>query len=120
LLPGLPGSFARPPIFSAKAPKGTSEATDWNRFNMLTEYRVCGSAADLLKLAMVNIAPVMPGDCHLVATVHDELILDAPTEMAKQYCNMTRYAMEEAFVEMFGHVVPVEVEAKVCTNWAEK
>jgi hypothetical protein len=33
---------------------------------------------------------------------------------------MTRHAMEEAFVGMFGDAVPVEVEAKVCTNWAEK
>lgn len=31
-----------------------------------------------------------------------------------------RQAMEDAFVEMFGKVVPVEVEAKVCSNWGEK
>jgi DNA polymerase I-like protein with 3'-5' exonuclease and polymerase domains len=79
-----------------------------------------GSCADLIKAAMVKVASVMPSDVQLVATVHDELVLDAPADTAKQYCNMTRYAMEAAFAEIFGNAVPVEVEAKVCTNWAEK
>ena len=33
---------------------------------------------------------------------------------------MTRYAMVDAFTEMFGTGVPVEVEAKVCANWGQK
>jgi DNA polymerase-1 len=88
--------------------------------NMFTEYVVSGSCADLLKKAMVKIAAVMPKDVHIVAAVHDELVLDAPADIAKQYCNMIRNAMEDAFGEMFGNAVPVEVEAKVCTNWGEK
>jgi hypothetical protein len=62
---------------------------------------------------------VYPGAWH-VATVHDELVLDAPADMAKQYCGMVRDAMIDAFTEMFGTEVPVEVEAKVCANWSEK
>ena len=38
-------------IVQARASKGAIEVTNWNRFNMLTAYRVCGSAADLLKVA---------------------------------------------------------------------
>ena len=45
---------------------------DWARFNVFTEYVVSGSCADLLKLAMVRIAGVLPDSAHLVATVHDE------------------------------------------------
>ena len=33
---------------------------------------------------------------------------------------MIKATMEKAFVEMFGNVVPVEVEAKVSGNWGEK
>jgi DNA polymerase I len=94
--------------------------TAWARFNLWTEYVVSGSCADLLKAAMVRIASILPSDVHLVATVHDELIYDAPLDLAEQYCGMIRMAMEEVFVEMFGHGVPIEVEAKVCTNWGEK
>ena len=56
----------------------------WARFNMFTEYVVSGSCADLIKAAMVKVSSVMPPDVHLVATVHDELVLDAPADMAKQ------------------------------------
>jgi hypothetical protein len=65
-----------------QGPKGAAQVTDWNCLNALTKYRICGSAADLLKFAMVNIAAAMPADCHMVATVQDELILDAPVETA--------------------------------------
>ena len=66
----------------------------WARFNMFTEYVVSGSCADLIKAAMIKVSSVMPSDVHLVATVHDELVLDAPADMAKQYCGMVRYAMD--------------------------
>ena len=69
---------------------------------------------------MIKVASVVPSDVHLVATIHDELVLDAPADTAKQYCDVVRYAMEDAFIEMFGDAVPVEVEAKVCSNWGEK
>jgi DNA polymerase-1 len=94
--------------------------TTWARFNLWTEYVVSGSCADLLKAAMVRIASILPSDIQLVATVHDELIYDAPLGKAEQYCGMIRFAMAEVFTEMFGNGVPIEVEAKVCTNWGEK
>jgi DNA polymerase I len=94
--------------------------TAWARFNLWTEYVVSGSCADLLKATMVRIAAILPSDVHLVATVHDELIYDAPFGEAEQYCGMIRLAMEEVFSEMFGKDVPIEVESKVCANWGEK
>jgi DNA polymerase I-like protein with 3'-5' exonuclease and polymerase domains len=71
-------------------------------------------------MAMIRVASILPTDCHLVATVHDELIYDVPVDMAAQYCDMVRLAMEEVFIEMFGTRVPVTAEAKVCINWSEK
>jgi DNA polymerase-1 len=69
---------------------------------------------------MVRIAAVMPEDVHIVATVHDELVLDAPFETAAFCREMVEREMREAFTGMFGDTVPVEVEAKVCANWGEK
>jgi DNA polymerase I len=92
----------------------------WARFNMFTEYVVSGSCADLIKAAMVKVASVMPEDARLVATVHDELVLDCPADTAERCRNITEVAMKEAFIEMFGDTVPVEVEAKVCAHWGEK
>jgi DNA polymerase I-like protein with 3'-5' exonuclease and polymerase domains len=92
----------------------------WARFNLFTEYVVSGSCADLIKAAMLKLTSVISAAIQLVATVHDELVLDAPADIAEEYCNMTKHTMEETFVEMFGNAVPVEVEAKVCSSWAEK
>jgi twinkle protein len=92
----------------------------WARFNLWTNYVVQGSCADLLKMAMIKVASILPSDCQLVATVHDELIYDVPLSLAEQYCCMIRMAMEETFVEMFGSEVPIVAEAKVCKNWGEK
>ena len=94
--------------------------TEWGRFNMFTEYVVSGSCADLIKLAMLKVDGVLPGDVHLVATVHDELVYDSPADIAPQYRDIIQQAMAEAFVEMFGTTIPIEVEAKVCANWGEK
>ena len=107
-------------LVQARPSKGAAQVTDWNRFNALTNYRVSGSAADLLKTAMVRISEVMPRDSHLVAAVHDELVLDVPLESAAFCRKMVEAKMREAFVEMFGDAVPVEVDAKVCSNWGEK
>jgi DNA polymerase I-like protein with 3'-5' exonuclease and polymerase domains len=92
----------------------------WARFNLLTNYVVQGSCADLLKMAMIKIAAILHSDVHLVATVHDELIYDAREDLALESCDMIRMAMEETFVEMFGTTVPIVAEAKVCKNWGEK
>ena len=92
----------------------------WSRFAMFTEYVVSGSCADLLKLAMVRIAGVLPDSAHLVATVHDELVYDAPADIATQCRDIIQQVMIEAFVELFGEIIPVEVEAKVVLNWGEK
>ena len=88
----------------------------WARFNMFTEYVVSGSCADLLKVAMVRIDSAMPEDVPIVATVHDELVFDTPIETAEFCRALVEEKMREAFVEMFGDTVPVEVDAKVCSN----
>ncbi len=94
--------------------------TQWGRFNALTAHNVSGSCADLLKLAMIKAAEALPDDVQMLATIHDEIVFDAPVATAVQHCETIKGVMVEAFVEMFGTVVPVEVEAKVCANWGEK
>jgi DNA polymerase I-like protein with 3'-5' exonuclease and polymerase domains len=116
-----------------RAQKGVSEARtifgrlsleqgdeDWDRFQLHTSYRVSGSAADVLKLSMVKAMAALPSDVHMVATVHDELVFDSPSAQASQHKETIRALMEEAFAELFGPELPIEVEVKVCANWGEK
>jgi DNA polymerase-1 len=93
--------------------------TDWEKFQLLTNYITQGSAADVLKVAMVKLRYRLP-DLIIVATVHDELVFDVPAEGAEALCELIRLTMIDAFSEVFGDIVPMEVEAKVCSNWGEK
>jgi DNA polymerase-1 len=93
--------------------------TDWAKFQMLTNYITQGSAADVIKVAMAKLAYRLPSGL-MVATVHDELVFDVPAEGAESLCELIRITMIDAFTEVFGDVIPMEVEAKVCSSWAEK
>jgi DNA polymerase I-like protein with 3'-5' exonuclease and polymerase domains len=93
--------------------------SSWDLFQLHVNFRVQGSAADVNKLAMVNVVRVLPSDVHLIATVHDELIFDSPHQLAEQYRATIKASMEDSFEALFPDV-PIEVEAKICANWADK
>ncbi len=57
---------------------------------------VQGSAADLIKLAMVEVEPALPEGCRLVLQVHDELIVEAPEARAAEAGTVLKGAMERA------------------------
>ena len=47
---------------------------------------------------LLGASAVLPEDAHLIATVHDEPILDCPAVTAEQCRNIAEAAMKEAFV----------------------
>lgn len=98
---------------------GNPQDTSWNAFQMATNFVVQGSAADVLKAAMLKVAERLPSCAKLRACVHDELILTAPTGRAEEVKVLAHQAMIDAFTRLFPSV-PIEVEAKVVSNWGEK
>jgi DNA polymerase-1 len=88
-----------------------------------------GTAADMIKLAMVNMARVLrngtdgqgkplPGGplaSRMILQVHDELIFDAPEEEVEALCALVKEVMEGAMVLR----VPLLVEVGVGRTWAE-
>ena len=81
---------------------------------------VQGTCADGLKQAMVELADKLPDEAHMVATIHDELIVECPVEITDEVCHLTEEVMREAMAGVLKSEVPVEVEAKVCECWKEK
>ena len=53
-----------------------------------------GSAADLIKLAMIRANKMIPEGANLILTVHDELVTVTPTELAEETVSQIRLAME--------------------------
>jgi DNA polymerase-1 len=74
-----------------------------------------GTAADLLKMAMVRLAkPVVTG-ARMVLTVHDELAFEVPAQAAEEAAAKVREAMET----VFPMDVPLLVEVGWGPTWAD-
>ena len=101
------------PEINARAPMVRSGA-ERAAFN----FPVQGTAADILKKAMVELAAALQKDwpeTKMVLTVHDELVCEVPEEQAQALAKMMKKVMEGA-VRLD---VPVIVEVSVGKNWRD-
>ncbi len=77
-----------------------------------------GTAADIIKLAMVNTARELKRQglkTRLILQVHDELIMEAPADEAERAMELLKTCMEGAL----DLPVPLLSEAKMGGNWNE-
>ena len=77
-----------------------------------------GSAADLVKIAMVNVDRALRAEglrTKMVLQIHDELVFDAPLEEVERVKELARREMTSAID--FG--VPLEVGIGVGSNWLD-
>lgn len=76
---------------------------------------VQGSAADLIKKAMVAVEPALPAGCRLVLQVHDELIVEAPEGRSEEAGRILKHAMVNAMTLR----VPLAVSLSIGKRWDE-
>ncbi|NLE65135.1 MAG: DNA polymerase I [Elusimicrobia bacterium] len=79
---------------------------------------VQGTAADLIKVAMVRAASEIKGrgfKSRMIITVHDELVFDVPSEERGALITLVKETMESAVYLS----VPLEATVKEGLNWAE-
>jgi len=77
-----------------------------------------GSAADLIKVAMVNIDHLLTEknlSSRLIMQVHDELVIEAPVREKEEVMNLVKKEMEEVIKLR----VPLKVEIASGKNWDE-
>ena len=78
-----------------------------------------GSAADVLKRAMIDVhaalGGVAGGRARMILTVHDELLFEAPREAADETAAAVRELMEGA-VKL---TVPLTVDIGIGDNWKD-
>ena len=75
-----------------------------------------GTAADLIKLAMIRLHPQLDAlGAKLLLQVHDELLLEVPEESVEALAALVRREMEQA-AELS---VPLRVEIGVGPNWRD-
>ncbi|HEX2570215.1 MAG TPA: DNA polymerase I [Polyangia bacterium] len=77
-----------------------------------------GTAADLLKLAMIQVQGRLEAEAprsRMLLTVHDELVLEAPEAEAERVGALVREAMEKVWTLE----VPLAVDVGIGADWAE-
>jgi len=77
-----------------------------------------GTEADLIKLAMIDVARELPKaskDSRMLLQVHDELVLEVPEKDVKKVAKVVVETMQN--VEKIG--CPIVVDAKYGKNWEE-
>lgn len=81
---------------------------------------VQGTSADIIKKAMAMLVEVLSGTkIKLIATIHDEIIVEAPEEQAIGVAELLKETMEQAGT-FYLKSIPVVVDVGVHDNWAEK
>jgi len=81
-------------------------------------YPIQGSAADIIKKAMVNVFEMIRRDrlkSRLIMQVHDELVFEVPEEETVVLEKLVRYGMEHAVALR----VPLKVDINHGRNWSE-
>jgi DNA polymerase-1 len=80
---------------------------------------VQGTAADILKRAMIDVhgrlAGVAGGRARMILTVHDELLFEAPDDVAAEVAEAVRSVMESAVSLR----VPLTVDVGIGANWKD-
>ena len=84
--------------------------------------RVQGTAADIIKRAMVQMPGALAGDglsARMLLQVHDELVLEVPTSEADATGLVVKRIMEAAHQPLVELSVPLGVEVGVGTSWGD-
>ncbi len=74
-----------------------------------------GTAADILKYAMIDLHQKMAHRASVILTVHDELLFEVPQEDAEDIASLIRERMEQV-VKL---LVPLTVDVGIGENWKD-
>jgi len=91
--------------------RNAREAAERAAFNMPIQ----GTAADLIKLAMVALDKKLPREAGLLLQVHDELIVEVPQHSANEVAQIVSEVMEN----IWKLEVPLKVDIGIGENWLE-
>lgn len=91
-----------------------------NRLTVQANSLIQGTSADIMKASLVEIHKKLPTGAFLVATVHDEVIVECEETDGPFVLDLVLREMEEAAVPMLGAKVRVKAEGGVLRSWGDK
>jgi DNA polymerase-1 len=75
-----------------------------------------GSAADIMKLAMINVAKLLPKDANMLLQIHDSILVECPANEAEAVGKILKETMETTYPKL-----PVKFKADISSgkNWGD-
>ncbi len=93
---------------------------DQPRLNQLLNSPIQGSAADILKKALILLPQALQGTgAKIVACIHDEIVLEVVDEQAEESAIRLKTVMEAAG-RAFLKCIPTVAEVRISTHWAQE
>jgi DNA polymerase-1 len=86
-----------------------------NAERMATNAPIQGTAADILKLAMIALEEKLDRDARMLLTVHDEIVIEVPERKAAEVAEFVK----ETMANIFPLAVPLAVDAHYGKSWYE-
>ena len=90
---------------------GKKARAERQAFNTLIQ----GTAADIMKIALVRLHRMLPPEAKMTLTVHDEVVVICPDEMATQVADIIREAMEG--IHLLD--VPLIADINIAKKWGD-
>ena len=81
-------------------------------------HRIQGSAADIMKIALVNVHAALPDEATMLMTVHDEIVISAPHDLVDEIKDIVRAEMEASCPSRF-ITVPLVVDIESGYRWSD-
>lgn len=102
-------------VTSMKGRRRRLSGRNYREIRQAINFVIQGSAADLFKMATVEVANNLPGGAKIVAQVHDEIIVEVDTKQAEAVKQIVVDSMLRVVPKTFG--VPVKVSADIADDW---
>ena len=97
--------------------RSTNEAERAMAMRQAYNHKIQGTAADIMKTALVNIQHSVPECAKMLLTVHDEVVLTAPEDVANDIAQIVKREMEAARPAAI--TVPLVADVKIIRHWGE-
>lgn len=82
--------------------------------------KIQGSAADIIKLAMIELDKILPYyNAHTIIQVHDELVIECPEEYISDCLHTVKEKMERPFRGKNPLILPLVTEPMVVDRWGD-
>lgn len=91
----------------------------WSRYTALLNSAIQGAAADGMKLALCRLRKLLPANCRIVNTVHDEILVECPEEVTEEISQLVEQTMVNEMENLFPDV-PIVADAKTIESWHDK